>query len=75
METVLPILFFNSYSIVWRPAQGLNNPERYRWMRFELNQVLMLVGVEIRDDGQFYSVSKAQSLGEVQRRTKSYARS
>lgn len=52
------------------PAQGLNNPERYRWMRFELNKVLMLVGIEIKDDGQFYSVSKAQSLGEVQRRTK-----
>lgn len=52
------------------PAQGLNNPERYRWMRFELNKVLMLVGIEIGDDGQFYSVSKAQSLGEVQRRTK-----
>ncbi|HIQ83749.1 MAG TPA: TIGR02391 family protein, partial [Candidatus Pullichristensenella stercorigallinarum] len=50
--------------------QGLNDPERYGWMRFELNQVLMLVGIEIRDDGQFYSVSKAQSLGEVQRRTK-----
>lgn len=52
------------------PAQGLSNPERYRWMQFELNKVLMLVGIEIRDDGQFYSVSKAQSLGEVQRRTK-----
>lgn len=52
------------------PAQGLNNPERYRWMRFELNKVLMLVGIEIKDDGQFYSVSKAQGLGEVQRRTK-----
>lgn len=52
------------------PAQGLNNPERYGSMRFELNKVLMLVGVEIRDDGHFYSVSPAQSLGEVQRRTK-----
>ena len=52
------------------PAQGLNNPDRYRWMQIELNQVLMLVGVEIRGDGHFYSVSKAQSLGEVQRRTK-----
>lgn len=51
------------------PAQGLAKPERYRQMQFELNKVLMLVGVEIRDDGQFYSVSKAQSLGEVQRRT------
>lgn len=52
------------------PAQGLNNPERYNLMRLELNKVLMLIGVEIRDDGHFYSVSKAQSLGEVQRRTK-----
>lgn len=26
--------------------------------------------IRIRDDGQFYSVSIAQSLGEVQRRTK-----
>ena len=52
------------------PAQGLSNPERYGWMRFELNKVLMLVGIEIRDDGQYYPVSKAQSLGEVQRRTK-----
>lgn len=52
------------------PAQGLNNPERYNRMQFELNKVLMLVGIEIRDDGQFYSVSKAQSLEEVQRRTK-----
>lgn len=52
------------------PSQGLNDPERYNQMRLELNKVLMLVGIEIRDDGQFYSVSKAQSLGEVQRRTK-----
>lgn len=52
------------------PAQGLNNIERYSIVRLELNKVLMLVGIEIKDDGQFYSVSKAQSLGEVQRRTK-----
>lgn len=52
------------------PAQGLNDPERYGWMRFEINKALMLVGIEIRDDGRFYSVSKAQSLGEVRRRTK-----
>ena len=52
------------------PAQGLRNPERYSWMRLELNKVLMLVGIEIKDDGQFYLISKAQSLGEVQRRTK-----
>ena len=52
------------------PAQGLNNLERYRWIQFRLNEVLMFVGVEIKDDGQFYPVYKAKSLGEVQRRTK-----
>ena len=52
------------------PAQGLQNPDRYNWMRAEINRVLMLVGVEIRDDGEYYSVSQAQTLGEVQRRTK-----
>lgn len=52
------------------PAQGLKNPERYNWMRMELNRVLMLAGIEIGDDGKFHAVSKAESLGEVQRRTK-----
>ncbi len=54
----------------FEPAQGLNDPERYSRMRLEINTVLMLVGVEIRDDGNFYLVPKAQSLSEVQRRTK-----
>lgn len=52
------------------PVQGLKNPQQYNWMRFELNRVLMFSGVEIRDDGHYHSVSHAQSLGEVQRRTK-----
>ena len=39
------------------PAQGLQNPKRYNWMRLELNMVLMLVGIEIRDDGHFYLIS------------------
>ena len=32
------------------PAQGLQNPDRYNWMRLEINKVLMLVGIEIKDD-------------------------
>ena len=52
------------------PVQGLKNPERYSWMRLELNKVLMLFGIEIKDDGNYYAISQAQSLGEVQRRTK-----
>lgn len=62
------ILRFLKYCM--EPAQGLNNPERYNWMRLELNRVLMLAGIEIRDNGNIYTVSQAQSLGEVQRRTK-----
>lgn len=52
------------------PVQGFQNPDRYNWMRLELNKVLMLVGVGIRDNGKFYAVSQAKSLGEVQWRTK-----
>ena len=52
------------------PAQGLKNPNRYKRMRMELNMVLMLVGVEIRDNGLFYSISQAHSLSEVELRTK-----
>lgn len=52
------------------PSRGLADSERYNWMKFELNRVLMFVGIEIRDDGRFYSVERAQSLSEVQRRTK-----
>ena len=63
-------VIFQFIQYCMEPAQGLNNPERYGWMRLELNKVLMFLGIEIKDDGQFYSVSKAQSLGEVQRRTK-----
>ena len=63
-------VIFQFIQYCMEPSQGLNNPERYRWIQFELNKVLMLVGIEIRDDGQFHSISKAQSLGEVQRRTK-----
>lgn len=53
----------------FEPAQGLDNPERYVWMMSETNKVLMLVGIEICDDGQFHRVFKAQGLSEVKRRT------
>ena len=63
-------IIFRFIKRCFEPAQGLNDPERYSRMRLELNAVLMLAGVEIRDDGNFYSVPQAQSLSEVQRRTK-----
>ena len=30
----------------------------------------MLKGIEIRDDGNFYKITKAESLSEVERRTR-----
>lgn len=59
---------FIQYS--FEPAQGLDNPERYNWMRMEVNRVLMLVGIEVGDDGKLRIISQAQTLSEVQRRTK-----
>lgn len=55
----------------FEPAHGLDNPERYASLRLDVNQVLMLVGVEIGDDGNIYSVDKAKTVSEVWRRTKS----
>ena len=52
------------------PARGLSDPERYSWMRVEINRVLMFVGIEIRDDGNYFRVPQAETLREVQRRTK-----
>ena len=52
------------------PARGLNTQSAYEKRRFEINRVLMLKGIEIRDDGNFYKITKAESLSEVERRTR-----
>ena len=52
------------------PARGINTQDLYEKRRYEVNKVLMLKGIEIREDGNFYTVSKAHSLSEVERRTK-----
>ena len=54
----------------FEPAQGLRKPERYKWMRLEVNTVLMLVGIEIGMDGKFYKTVVADTVSEVHRRTK-----
>lgn len=51
-------------------ARGLNTQSAYEKRRFEVNRVLMLKGIEIRDDGNFYKITKAESLSEVERRTR-----
>ncbi len=53
-----------------QPVQGLGDLEKYTALRLSINEVLMLVGIEIRDDGKFYHIVAAQQLSEVKRRTK-----
>ncbi|MDN0070021.1 TIGR02391 family protein [Collinsella ihumii] len=52
------------------PARGIDNGTRYRWMMNEVNQVLMLLGIEVRDDGKLHKVQVAKTLNEVERRTR-----
>lgn len=61
-------IVFRCIQCCMEPVQGIKNQKRYEWMLLELNKVLMLVGVEIKDNGQFYQVSKAQTFSEVQTR-------
>lgn len=61
---------FRFIQLCMNPARGINNPEQYRWMVYELNKVLMLSGIEIQDDGNFHIVAQAKRLSEVERRTK-----
>ena len=43
--------------VCMEPARGLNTQSAYEKRRFEVNRVLMLKGIEIRDDGNFYKIN------------------
>ena len=55
---------------VLKPARGLNDFANHEKRRLKVNEVLMLHGVEINEKGQFIAISKAETVSEVQRRTK-----
>jgi uncharacterized protein (TIGR02391 family) len=63
-------IVYSFISHCFEPTRGLEQPERYRWIMAEVNRTLMLVGVEIRDDGKFHLIKAATNLSEVERRTK-----
>lgn len=52
------------------PARGLNDCTNHEKRRLKVNEVLMLHGIEINAKGQFIVVVKADTISEVQRRTK-----
>lgn len=54
----------------FNPANGFSNTERYLSMVDAVNSILMLSGIEVRDDGQLHSVQIAHSLSEVELRTR-----
>ena len=43
--------------VCMEPARGLNTQSAYEKRCFEVNRVLMLKGIEIRDDGNFYKIN------------------
>jgi len=53
-----------------KPARGLNDFENHEKRRLKVNEVLMLRGIEVNAKGQFISIVKAETVSEVQRRTK-----
>lgn len=52
------------------PARGINNKEFYEKRRFETNKILMFKGIEVTDAGKFCKIVKAESLSEVENRTR-----
>jgi len=53
-----------------KPARGLNDFVNHEKRRINVNEVLMLHGVEINEKAQFIAILKAETISEVHRRTK-----
>lgn len=52
------------------PVRGLDCPSKHEKRRLKVNEVLMLHGVEIDSRGNFVEVKKAETISEVQHRTR-----
>ena len=55
----------------FNPARGIKNSKKYMALLDKINEVLILLGVQIKDDGNFYPTDRVESLSEAQKRTKS----
>jgi len=51
------------------PSKFINSHERFEALREGLNQALLFIGYELKDDAQIIIVEKAKTLSEVERRT------
>ena len=66
-----------SYNCIYEFIQTALNPinytktenrEKYKWLSEELNKVLILLGLQVKDDGEIIVVGKANTLREVDKR-------
>jgi uncharacterized protein (TIGR02391 family) len=53
---------------VFQPARFIDNQEYYKEKMRQINVILAFHGLEIRDDGIFYNVSKVNTLSEAERK-------
>lgn len=53
-----------------KPARGLDDFEKHEKRRLKVNEVLMLRGIEVDAKGQYVPIVKAETVSEVQRRTR-----
>lgn len=69
-----------SYQGIYRFIENVLNPvgytleerrEKYRYLFEETNKVLLLLGLEVQENGKIHPVVKAQTLDEVDQRVKS----
>ena len=55
---------------LYSPVSYVGNPGKFREFCGQINPVLRFSGVEYRDDGKFYQVSRTKDLSEAERRAK-----
>jgi uncharacterized protein (TIGR02391 family) len=61
------ILAFISKAL--EPSRFLGKKEKFNYLTNRINGILLFHGLEFRDDGNFYSVKKVNSLSEAEMRT------
>lgn len=55
----------------FKPSRGVLDTGTYELLRCKVNEVISLSGVEVRNDGHFYSVPKANNVSEAKQRSNS----
>lgn len=58
-----------------QPVKFINKQQEYEDFILEVNQVLMMVGIEVGRDGTLKRVMRAETIDQVEQRTKSLKRS